>query len=93
MDSIISVQNKNFSGNQKSLTLTIPQNLAKLVKTYLGIIVRQHLTVQRQMVLLKDRYAEFKEGTSAVLLQAGVDEKWWVDFTECYCYLRNIQDL
>ena len=34
-----------------------------------------------------------KEGTSAVLLQSGVDENWWADSMECYCYLRNIQDL
>ena len=34
-----------------------------------------------------------KEGTSAVLLQSGLDEKWWSDSMECYCYLRNIQDL
>ena len=34
-----------------------------------------------------------KEGTSAVLLQPGLDEKWWADFAECHCYLRNIQDL
>ena len=34
-----------------------------------------------------------KEGTSAVLLQSGLDEKWWADSTECYSYLRNIQDL
>ena len=34
-----------------------------------------------------------KEGTSAVLLQSGLDEKWWADSTECYTYLRNIQDL
>ena len=33
-----------------------------------------------------------KEGTSAVLLQSGL-EKWWADSMECYCYLRNIQDL
>ena len=33
------------------------------------------------------------EGTSAVLLQSGLDEKWWADSMECYCYLRNIQDL
>ena len=33
-----------------------------------------------------------KEGTSAVLLQSGLDEKWWVDSMECYTYLRNIQD-
>ena len=34
-----------------------------------------------------------KEGTSAVLLQLGLDEKWWADSIECHCYLRNIQDL
>ena len=34
-----------------------------------------------------------KEGTSAVLLQSGLDEKWWADSMECCCYLRNIQDL
>ena len=33
-----------------------------------------------------------KEGTSAVLLQSGVDEKW-ADSMECYCYERNVQDL
>ena len=34
-----------------------------------------------------------KEGISAVLLQSGLDEKWWADSVECYCYLRNVQDL
>ena len=34
-----------------------------------------------------------KEGISAVLLQSGLDEKWWADSMECYTYLRNIQDL
>ena len=34
-----------------------------------------------------------KEGTSTVLLQSGLDEKWWVDSSDCYCSLRNIQDL
>ena len=28
-----------------------------------------------------------KEGTSAVLLQSGLDEKWWADSMECYCHL------
>ena len=31
-----------------------------------------------------------QEGTSAVLLQSGLDEKWWADSMECHCYLRNI---
>ena len=34
-----------------------------------------------------------KEGTSAVLLQSGLDEKWWADSVECKTYLRNTQDL
>ena len=34
-----------------------------------------------------------KEGTSAVLLQSGLNESWWADSTECKTYLRNIQDL
>ena len=34
-----------------------------------------------------------KEGTSAVLLQSGLDEQWWADSVECYTYLPNIQNL
>ena len=34
-----------------------------------------------------------KEGSSAVLSQSGLDEKWWADSMECDTYLRNIQDL
>ena len=31
-----------------------------------------------------------KEGTSAVLLQSGLNESWWEDSMECYTYLRNV---
>ena len=34
-----------------------------------------------------------KEGTSAVLLQSGLDKNWWADSLECYTCLRNVQDL
>ena len=34
-----------------------------------------------------------KEGTSTVLLQSELDERWWSDSMECYCSLRNVQDL
>ena len=34
-----------------------------------------------------------KEGTSAVLLQSGLNENWSADSMECFIYLRNIQDL
>ena len=34
-----------------------------------------------------------KEGTSAVLLQSGLNESWWADSMECYTYLRIVPDL
>ena len=34
-----------------------------------------------------------KEGTSAVLLQSGLNESWWADSMECFTYLRNNHDL
>ena len=70
-------------GHQKSFTLTIPLNLVHCTSTphhseTIGIAERAIRRV--------------KEGTSAVLLQSGLDEKWCADSIECYCYLRNIQD-
>ena len=35
----------------------------------------------------------FKRANITVLLQSGLDEKWWADSMECYCHLRDIQDL
>ena len=80
-------------GILKSFTLTIPWNSVKLVKIYPGIIARIHHTDQKQMGLLKEQYARVKEGTSAVLLQSGLNESWWADSMECYTYLRNVKDL
>ena len=34
-----------------------------------------------------------KEGTSAVLLQAGLNDSGWADSLECYTNLRNVTDL
>ena len=34
-----------------------------------------------------------KEGTSAVLLQSGLNESWCADSMECFTYLRNVTDL
>ena len=74
-------------------TLTIQWNLANLVKTYPGIVVRQHLSVQRQKGIAERAVRRIMEGTSVVQLQSGLDEKWWADSMECYCYLRHTQDL
>ena len=48
----------NPRGNQKSFTLTIPWNSAKLVEIFHGIIARLHHTDQRLMVLRKEQCAE-----------------------------------
>ena len=34
-----------------------------------------------------------KEGTSACLVQSGLNEEWWDRATKCYCFLRNVVDL
>ena len=77
MGSILSVQKKpkllrkqkrayksswSRRGNQKSCTLTIPLNLAKFVKNYPGIIVRQHHTDRKRMGLLGEWYAGLEKG-------------------------------
>ena len=80
-------------GSLKSFTLTIPWNLEKLVKIVPGIIVHRHNTDQKQIKLLKEQCTEQQKGTSAELLQSGLEENWWADSMECYTYLRNIQDL
>ena len=46
--------------------------MRKLEKNYLGIIVRQHLIVLRQMVLLRERYAESRKE----LLQYCCNQAW-----------------
>ena len=81
----------NPRGNQKSFTLTIPWNSAKLVKISPGIIARLHHTDRRLMVLQKEQCAGVKEGTSAVLLQSGLNESWWADSMECYTICETSQ--
>ena len=49
------------SPSRKSFTHAIPWSLAELVKSCPGVIVHQRLTVPRQMVLLKERYAESRK--------------------------------
>ena len=66
-----------------SLTLPIPWNLAKFVKIFPGIIVRRHQTDRERNEIAERAVRRVKKGTSAVLLQSGLDEKWWADSMEC----------
>ena len=47
----------------------------------------------RRMGITERAVRRIREGTSGVLLQSGPDEKWRIDSMECYCHLRNVQDL
>ena len=80
-------------GSQKSFTLTIPWKLASLVRTFLGTMVRQRHTRSETNGIAERAVRRVKEGTSAVLLQSGLDNEWWADSMEFCCHLRNIQDL
>ena len=33
-----------------------------------------------------------KEGTSATLMQSGLNEAWWSDAIECFCFLKDVID-
>ena len=57
-----------------------------------GIIARLHHRSETNGIAER-AVRRVKEGTSAVLLQSGLDENWWADSMECYTFLRNIQDL
>ena len=106
MDTIIPVYTKNFPGDPEELnevpgadeetksrfTLTIPWNLAKLVKNYHVITERQTPHRSQTNGIAERAVRRVKEGTSAVLLQSDLDTERWKDSMECYCYLRNIQD-
>ena len=63
------------------------------MKIHHGIVVLLHLIDLGRMGLPRVQCGRIKEGTSAVLLQSGLDEKWEADSMECDTYLRNVQDL
>ena len=44
------------------------------------------------MGVLTGQCAEWKKELQQYCSQSGLDEKWWADSEECYCYLRNVQD-
>ena len=91
MDPVVSVQNKNFSGNTKDLakvlgarigslksfTLTIPWNSAKLVKIFSWNLCTSTPHISETNGFAERAVRRVKEGTSAVLLQSGLDENWW----------------
>ena len=107
MDPVVPVQNKNFSGNtERSLQkFSEPNRKPKVIYSDNSLEFGQacedlswnHCTSTPHRSethgIAERAVRRVKEGTSAVLLQSGLDEKWWADSMECYTYLRNMQDL
>ena len=80
-------------GSLKSFTLTIPWNFGKACEDLSWNHCTSTPHSSETNWIAERAVRRVKEGTSAVLLQSGLDEKWWSDSMECYTYLRNIQDL
>ena len=84
----------------KSFTLTIPWNLAKPVKIFPGIIVRQQHTDRKQMGLLKEQCAEWKKAPlryccNQVWMKNGGQIPWNVtpicETIKISCLMRKLQ--
>ena len=80
------------SRSKVTFILTNHWYLAKLVTICAGISVHRPLTVQKQSGIAERAVRRIHEGTSAVLLQSGLDEHWSADSMEWYYHLRNMQD-
>ena len=106
MDPGVSVQNKNFTGNSKKLAQLLgADRKPKVIYTDNSLefgkscedLSWNHCTStpQRSVTngIAERAVRRVKEGTSAVLLQSGLNESWWADSMECYTYLRNVTDL
>ena len=93
MDTVLFVQNENFSGDESHVYTDNSLELGKSCED----LSRNHRTSAPHRSETKGTVQRavrrIKEGTSAFLLQSRLDEKWWADSMKCYCNLRSIQDL
>ena len=106
MDPGVSVQNKTSQETQRSLQKFLePERNPKVIYTDNSMesgkacedLSWDHCTSTPHRSetngIAERAVRRVKEGTSAVLLQSGLNESWWADSMECYTYLRNVTDL
>ena len=106
MDTIIPMYNKNFSGHPEEPIEVLgadEETKSHLHWQFVGIwqgLWRSFLeSLHVYATQIRNKWdcwktvRRVKEGTSAVLLQSGLNENWWADSMECNTHLRNIQDL
>ena len=101
LNSIKSVSNQNFTGNGEEFTkflVAVRRSQKLFIRTILlefGKYCEEWSWNHRTTTLHKrwtsgiaeGAVRRVKEETSAVLLQSGSDDKWWLDSMECCCYL------
>ena len=102
---ILPVQNKNFSGvpEEPKMKFLEPTRKPKVIHTDNSLEFGKSCedlhwnhctsTPHRPETNGIAETGALKEGTSSVLLQSGLNENWWSDSMECYCYLRNTRSL
>ena len=73
-------------------TWTIYRNLVNIEKNNHGIIGQAFSHRLETSEIAERAVRRVKEGTSAVLLQSGLEEKWWSDSMKYYYYLQNVQN-
>ena len=97
MDPVVSVQNKNFSENTKELAKVLgAEQEAQVIYTDNSLefgkacedLSWNHCTSTSHRSetngIAERAVRRVKEGTSAVLLQSGPNEKWWAHSMEFY---------
>ena len=99
------MQKQNFTGNSKKKIFLAPGRKPKVIytdnslefgKAFEDLSWNQCTSTPHRSEtngIAERAVRRMSEGTPVVLLQSGLDEKWWADSMECYFYLRNIQDL
>ena len=103
---ILPARNKNFTGDGEESTKVsgaVTEAKRYFIGQFIGIwqvlwrIIMNHRTstpfLSETNGIAERATRQVKEGTSAVLLQSGLDEKWWSDSTKCSCFLQNVQNL
>ena len=86
MDPGVPVQKQDFTRNTKELANVLGAREETKKSFYTDNSLEFGKACERAV-------RRVKGGTSAVLLQSGLNESWWADSLECYTYLRNVTDL
>ena len=68
-------------------------NSPELIRACEGIFTTHHTAYRSETNGIAAHAVHWvREGTSALLVQSDLSEKWWGEARECFCHLRKIQD-